>query len=167
MAKTCSACKHLERPAIDSAIVSDDPVADIAKRFGLDRFVIQRHKKHVIELVAKSPKVEVIAQADTIVTQIIDLETLMRSVLSEAVQNKDRRTMFAAFDRVVNVLKLRSEISGELKARQPSMTNNFISIHTGGQKGFHDQLEQLIDRARLFKPDGGGASKALPIDVGG
>jgi hypothetical protein len=167
MPKPCSACKHLERSAIDSAIVSDEPIADIAKRFSLDRFVITRHKKHVIELVAKSPKVEVIAQADTIVAQIIDLETLMRSVLAEAVQNKDRRTMFAAFDRVVNVLKLRSEISGELKPRQPSMTNNFISIHAGGQKGFHDQLEQLIDRARLFKPDGGGASKALPIDVGG
>jgi hypothetical protein len=165
MAKTCSACKHLERPAIDNAIVNDEPIADIAKRFSLDRFVITRHKKHVIELVAKSPKVEVIAQADTIVAQIIDLETLMRGVLGEAIKNKDNRTMFAAFDRVVNVLKLRSEISGELKPRQ-QMTNNFISIHAGGQKGFHDQLEQLIDRARLFKPDGGGASKALPIDVG-
>jgi hypothetical protein len=77
MAKTCSACKHLERPAIDSAIVGDEPIADIAKRFGLDRFVITRHRKHVIELVAKSPKVEVIAQADTIITQIFDLETLM------------------------------------------------------------------------------------------
>ena len=166
MAKTCSACKHLERAAIDSAIVSDEPFADIAKRYGLDRFVITRHRKHVIELVAKSPKVEVIAQADSIVAQILDLETLMRNVLAEAVQNKDRRTMFAAFDRVVNVLKLRSEISGELKPRQ-QMTNNFISIHAGGQKGFHDQLEQLIERARLFPPDGRGASKALPIDVGG
>jgi hypothetical protein len=165
MAKTCSACKHLERAAIDSAIVSDEPFADIAKRYGLDRFVITRHRKHVIELVAKSPRVEVIAKADSIVTQILDLETMMRGVLAEAVQNKDKRTLFLAFDRVVNVLKLRSEISGELKPRQ-QMTNNFISIHAGGQKGFHDQLEQLIDRARLFKPDGGGASKALPIDVG-
>lgn len=164
--KACSACKHLERPAIDNAIVGDEPVTDIAKRFGLDRFVITRHRKHVIELVAKSPKVEVIAQADTIVAQIIDLETLMRGVLAEAIKNKDNRTMFAAFDRVVNVLKLRSEISGELKPRQ-QMTNNFISIHPGGQKGFHDQLEQLIDRARLLPHDRGGASKALPIDVGG
>jgi hypothetical protein len=165
MAKTCAACKHLERPAIDNAIVGDEPITDVAKRFGLDRFVITRHRKHVIELVAKSPKVEVIAQADTIVAQIIDLETLMRGVLAEAIKNKDNRTMFAAFDRVVNVLKLRSEISGELKPRQ-QMTNNFFSIHAGGQKGFHDQLEQLIDRARLFKLDGTGASKALPIDVG-
>ena len=164
MAKTCSACKHLERPAIDSAIVSDEPLAEIAKRYGLDRFVITRHRKHVIELVAKSPKVEVIAQADSIVAQILDLESLMRGVLAEAIKNKDNRTMFAAFDRVVNVLKLRSEISGELKPRQ--QTNNFISIHAGGQKGFHDQLEQLIDRARLFKPDSGGADKALPINVG-
>lgn len=165
MAKTCSACKHLERPAIDSAIVSDEPVTDIAKRFGLDRLVITRHRKHVVEMVAKSPRAEVIAQADSIVAQILDLETLMRSVLAEAIKNKDNRTMFAAFDRVVNVLKLRSEISGELK-HPHQMTNNFISIHTGGQKGFHDQLEQLIDRARLFKPDGTGTGKALPIDVG-
>jgi len=167
MAKPCSACKHLERSAIDSAIINDEPGVEIGKRFGLNRFVIKRHREHVIELVAKSPKVEVIAQADTIVAQILDLETLMRGVLAEAIKNKDNRTMFAAFDRVVNVLKLRSEISGELRPRQPSMTNNFISIHAGGQKGFHDQLEQLIDRARLFKPDGGGAIKALPIDVGG
>ncbi len=167
MPKPCSACKHLERSAIDSAIINDEPGVEIGKRFGLNRFVIKRHREHVIELVAKSPKVEVIAQADTIVSQIVDLETLMRGVLAEAIKDKDKRTMFAAFDRVVNVLKLRSEISGELKPRQPSMTNNFISIHSGGQKGFHDQLEQLIDRARLFKPDGGGASKALPIDVGG
>ena len=165
MAKTCSACKHLERAAIDSAIVSDEPFADIAKRYGLDRFVITRHRKHVIEMVAKSPKAEVIAQADSIVAQILDLETLMRGILAEAIKNKETRTVFAAFDRVVNVLKLRSEISGELKPRQ-QMTNNFISIHAGGQKGFHDQLEQLIDRARLFPPDGGEASKALPIDVG-
>src|SRR5258708_24065221 len=105
MAKTCSACKHLERAAIDSAIVSDEPSADIAKRFSLDRFVITRHRKHVIELVAKSPKVEVIAQADTIVAQILDLEAMKRTVLAEAIARKDNRTMFAAFDRVVNVLK--------------------------------------------------------------
>jgi len=165
MAKPCSACKHLDRAAIDSAIVSDEPLADIAKQFGLDRFVITRHRKHVIELVAKSPKAEVIAAADSIVAQILDLETLMRGVLADAIKDKDKRTMFAAFDRVVNVLKLRSEISGELKQR-PSMTNNFISIHAGGREGFHDQLEQLIDRARLFPPDGRGASPALPIDVG-
>lgn len=165
MAKPCSACKHLERAAIDSAIVSDEPLAEIARRYDLDRFVITRHRKHVIELVAKSPKAEVIAAADSIVAQILDLETLMRGVLAEAIKDKDKRTMFAAFDRVVNVVKLRSEISGELKQR-PSMTNNFISIHAGGREGFHDQLEQLIDRARLFKPDGRGASPALPIDVG-
>jgi hypothetical protein len=81
----------------------------------------------------------------------------MRGVMAEAIKNKDNRRMFAAFDRVVNVLKLRSEISGELKPRQ-QMTNNFISIHAGGQKGFHDQLEQLIDRARLFKPEGAPAT---------
>jgi hypothetical protein len=166
MAKTCSACKHLERPAIDNAIVGDEPIMDIAKRFSLDRFVIQRHKKHVIELVAKSPKVEVIAQADTIVAQIVNLETTVRDILNAAIKDKDHRMALAACDRILSILKLRSEISGELK-RPQGMTNNFISIHTGGQKGFHDQLEQLIDRARLFKPDGGGASKALPIDVGG
>jgi len=88
MAKPCSACRHLERPAIDSAIVSDEPIMDIAKRFSLDRFVITRHRKHVIELVAKSPKVEVIAQADTIVAQIIDLETTVRVILAESIKNK-------------------------------------------------------------------------------
>jgi hypothetical protein len=166
MAKPCSACKHLERAAIDSAIVSDEPLAEIAKRYGLDRFVITRHRKHVIELVAKSPKAEVIAAADSIVAQILDLETTVRGILDEAMKDKNHRMALAACDRILSILKLRSEISGELKQR-PSMTNNFISIHAGGQKGFHDQLEQLIDRARLFKPDGGGASPALPIDVGG
>jgi len=165
MAKPCSACKHLERAAIDSAIVSDEPFAEIAKRFGLDRFVITRHRKPVIELVAKSPKAEVIAAADSIIAQILDLETTVRGILAEAMKDKNHRMALAACDRVLSILKLRSEISGELKQR-PSMTNNFINIHAGGREGFHDQIEQLIDRARLFKPDGGGASPALPIDVG-
>jgi hypothetical protein len=165
MAKPCSACKHLERSAIDSAIVSDEPFADIGKRFGLDRFVITRHRKHVIEMAAKSPKVEEIAQADTIVGQIIELETTVRVILTEAMKNKNHRTALAACDRILSILKLRSEISGELNRPQQTQ-NNFIHIHAGGQRGFHDQLEQLVERAGFFKPDGGGASKALPIDVG-
>jgi hypothetical protein len=162
MAKPCTVCVHPERQAIDSAIVANAPVGEIEKRLHVSRHALKRHRAHVIELVAKSPKVQEIAQADGIVGEILDLQALMQNTLDVAIKEKDKKTMFAAFDRLVGILKLRSEISGELKPRQ---TNN-LYVHLGGQKGFHEQLEQLIDRARFFPPERVGPDKALPIDVG-
>ena len=48
------------------------PLESIDKAFGVSRFALKRHKAHVIELVALSPKAEKIATADGIVSEFED-----------------------------------------------------------------------------------------------
>ena len=158
MAKTCSVCKCPDRAAIDRAIVAGEALDTIAKKFGSSRFTVARHKPHVVELIALSPRVEKIAQADNIVDEILELARHADEILAEARKVKDHRTALSAIGTLKGLLEFRAQVSGALK---PHQTNN-LHLHLGGESGFDSKLSQLIERSRLFPIERGGEGKALP-----
>lgn len=158
MARSCTICHNPARQDIDKAVVGGTPLDNIAKTFHVSRFALARHKNHVVELVALSPKVEKIAQADGIVDGILELTRHAGEILEEARKHGDHRTALSAIGTLKNLLEFRAQVSGALK---PHQTNN-LHLHLGGERGFDDKLAQLIERARLFPIDRGGEGKALP-----
>ena len=162
MARVCTVCKHPERPAIDSAIVGGGAFEGIEKQFHVSRFALARHKTHVVELVALSSKVEKIAKADNLVDDILELTRHAREILEESRKVKDQRTALSAIGTLKSLLEFRAQVSGALK---PHQTNN-LHLHLGGERGLDDKLEQLIDRARLFKIEQRGEGKTIPVAIG-
>jgi hypothetical protein len=64
VAKPCSTCAHPKRVEIDKALVTGEPVFALAKRYGLARSSLQRHKDHHLSgvLVAMGEAVEATQQ---------------------------------------------------------------------------------------------------------
>jgi hypothetical protein len=54
MPRTCLACAHAERAAIDTALAAGQPFRDIAGRFSLSRSGLHRHKDHVAQAIVKA-----------------------------------------------------------------------------------------------------------------
>jgi len=161
MARTCTVCRHPERAAIDKAIVAGTMLDAIGKQFKANRFALARHRAHVVELVALSSKVELIARADDIVEEIRELERHAEEIRVEARRKRDLKTALAAIAMRKNLLEFRAQVSGSLKPRQA----NVLHVHVGGERGFDDKLAQLVERARLFPVDRGGEGKALPASA--
>ena len=45
MPRTCTVCTHADRPEIDQALLTGQPLRDIAGRVGTSRSALLRHKK--------------------------------------------------------------------------------------------------------------------------
>jgi hypothetical protein len=59
MPRTCFACTSPERDAIEKALVSGEPLRNIAKRVSISPAALLRHKEHVAQaIVAASEKRE-------------------------------------------------------------------------------------------------------------
>lgn len=162
MPRQCTVCTNPKRSEIDKEIINGVALDTIDKLFGVSRFALKRHKAHVIELVALSPKVDKIADADGIVNDVQALVRHAGEILAECRKVKDHRTALSAIATLKSLLEFRAQVSGALK---PHHTNN-VHLHLGGERGFDDKLAQLIERARLFPVDRGGEGKALPAIAG-
>ncbi|HEY2117608.1 MAG TPA: hypothetical protein VGH37_00350 [Candidatus Acidoferrum sp.] len=162
MARACTVCRHPQRASIDSAVVAGGAFDAIEAQFHVSRFALARHKSHVVELVALSSKVEKIAKADNLVDDILELTRHAGEILEEARKVKDLKTALSAIGTLKSLLEFRAQVSGALK---PHQTNN-LHLHLGGERGLDDKLEQLIDRARLFKIEQRGEGKTLPASIG-
>ena len=49
--RVCTACAHAQRKDIDAAVVAGEAKRGIARRFGLSPDAVERHVKHVAEMV--------------------------------------------------------------------------------------------------------------------
>ena len=54
MPRTCLACSHPEREAIDKALVTREPLRNIAKRVSISPAGLLRHKNHVAHTIVKA-----------------------------------------------------------------------------------------------------------------
>jgi hypothetical protein len=111
MPRTCLACSHAEREAIDKALAAGEPLRTIAKRVSISHTALFRHKSHVEEAIkqligAKSfsslpPKkqkyVEGLTEGKTKVQAALDAgysDAMARSA-SHSIETPDVRVAFA------------------------------------------------------------------------
>jgi len=148
MARTCTICTHVARPAIDVALIGGEPFRHIASQFGTSTTALQRHKADHLPaaLLAAQEAVEA-TQADSLLGQLRDLLAraddqygLARGLVGKAVAADDLRAATAALQagngairEARSCLELLAELEGELD-RRPMLTiiNNpeWVEIRT-------------------------------------
>jgi len=123
----CKVCNHPDRVDIDKALVSGRPLRLIAEQYGVSRSSLSRHQKagHVIEQVSKAQKAKEIADADTLIDQIRNLQGRANDVLSQAEAGGDLRGACAAIREIRSILELMAKVTGELQGRD-NITVNII-----------------------------------------
>jgi len=118
MARTCTVCRHPDRPAVDMALVNHRPYRNIAAQFRLSASALVRHHDdHLPATLASAKAAEETAHADDLLAQVRALRSKAMSLLLAAERQGDLRTALAGIREARACLELLAEMSQQLDRR--------------------------------------------------
>lgn len=140
MGRRCSVCDHPERADIDAALVGASiGFRDIAGRHGVSRMAAFRHAlKHIPALIAEAHDAEVVADADTLLEQVNEIQRKADRLYTEALTVIERfreepsmkrarmvldgtKAAATALSRQIKATELLGRVTGELQASQTTV----------------------------------------------
>jgi hypothetical protein len=125
MPRTCTVCAHPEAFAINEALVIEKASnRGIARQYGVGDDSVQRHRKHIPEMLANASRAEEIAKADSLLDRVEDLQKETKEVLDEVKETDLYGARLGAIREMRHNLELIGEVTKELD-RQPTL--NLIS----------------------------------------
>jgi hypothetical protein len=122
--RTCTVCSHPAREAIDEALVEGVAFPALAAKYGVSKDALSRHKaKHLPAKLVMARAAEEVAQADSLLDQVRDLQARAHRILDKAEGAGDLRTALGAIREVRGNLELLARLLGELN-EQPVVNLN-------------------------------------------
>ena len=115
MPRSCTICEHPEREAIDSALVGDASNRSVASLYDVSEAAVRRHKgNHLPAKLVMAEKAQEVAQADSLLEQVRDLQGRALAILDQAEMSGDLRTALGAIREARGNLELLAKLLGEL-----------------------------------------------------
>jgi hypothetical protein len=117
--RSCTVCSHEARDKIDRALVAGQSSYALADRYSsLSRPAIERHKgNHLPARMVLAQAAEEVAQADSLLDQVRDLQGRAYGILDKAEAADDLRTALGAIREARGNLELLAKLLGELDER--------------------------------------------------
>jgi hypothetical protein len=121
VSRTCTVCRHPDRPAIDQAMVNRRPFRDIARHFGVGKDAAVRHHDTCLpETLAKAKQAQETAQANDLLSQLQALRNKALALLLAAEKSGDLRTALFGVREARGCLELLLEVEQRI-SRQPTL----------------------------------------------
>ncbi len=118
MPRSCTICEHLERERIDKALVGDSSNRSVASLYDVSEAAVRRHKaNHLPAKLVMAQAAEEVAQADTLLGQVRDLQRRALDILDKAEEAGELRTALGAIREARGNLELLAKLLGELDER--------------------------------------------------
>jgi hypothetical protein len=118
--RMCLSCQHEKRGEIDEALLANAPLRDVARRFGLSKDSVARHKRvHLPQALIRAREAEAIAHGDDLLTQMNGLNARTLKVLGQAEAAGDDRTFLAAVREARGNVELMCRMIVAIKAQTP------------------------------------------------
>ncbi len=119
MSRTCTVCTHIDREAIDKALVDGDAVRAVASRYvPLSKTALQRHKdEHLPHSLVKAQAAQEVAHADSLLDQVQSIQGRTLAILTAAETSKDGRLALGAIREARSNLEMLAKLTGELDER--------------------------------------------------
>lgn len=129
MGRTCTVCGHKDIDEINRLLLCSDSYRDIARRFGLSKDALARHKEsHIQELLSKSSdlKVEVEStQGNQTLAEVRELKVKALAILADAQDAGDLKTALLGIREARSCLELCMKAEGQIKdGPQITIINN-------------------------------------------
>ena len=117
MPRTCTICTHEQRPEIDAALFNGEALRDIAGRVPVSKSALARHAaEHIPAHLVKAKDAETVAQADTLLDKLKEINRETREVLADAKLEGDGELRLKALTRLEKQLELEGKLLGELQS---------------------------------------------------
>jgi hypothetical protein len=160
--RSCTICEHAEREAIDRALVAGEANTKLSSVFAVSEQALRRHKgSHLPAKLVMAQAAEEVAQADTLLDQVRDLQRRALDILDKAEDAGELRTALGAIREVRGNLELLAKLLGELDER-PVVNLNLSSEWLELRAVIVTALEPYSEAREsvLRALDGGGNSRA-------
>lgn len=105
MPRTCLACSHVDRETIDRALVSAEPLRNIAKRVSISPAGLLRHKKHVSQSVVQAAEIRHERLGDSLLEQMRRVHHKAWELLARMESEGDHRGSIVALREVRECLE--------------------------------------------------------------
>jgi hypothetical protein len=126
MPRSCTICTHPEREAIDEALVGGIAFPALVAEYRVSKDSLSRHKaNHLPAKLVMAQAAEEMAQADTLLEQVRDLQRRALEILDKAEEAGELRTALSAIREARGNLELLAKLLGELDERP--VTNVLVS----------------------------------------
>jgi hypothetical protein len=119
MPRRCSVCTHPDRENIDEALVGATAISAISAQYrDISEDALGRHKaNHLSAKLVMAEKAKEVAQADSLLEQVRDLQGRALAILDQAEMSGDLRTALGAIREARGNLELLAKLLGELDDR--------------------------------------------------
>jgi transposase len=143
MPRTCLACSHSERDAIDKALVSREPLRNIAKRVSISPAGLLRHRSHVAQAIVKASQNREERLGDSLLDDMRRVQRKAWELLSRTESEGDHRGSIVALREVRECL----QSLGEMLAKAEEKTRQ-LDAGTHAEMSI-EQVRQQIDELML------------------
>jgi hypothetical protein len=120
--RTCTACKHPSRDAINAALLGTESLRKIAARWSVSKTALLRHKAaHLPTAIVKAAAIEEEISGGKLLDRLMLLNRETASILLEArtADTKDNQLALKAIARVERQLLLEGQLLAEMKEDPP------------------------------------------------
>jgi len=115
MPRVCTISTHSERAAIDTALLDNTPLRDIAGQYGVSKSALARYRNNRLPAALTHARdAEESSHADGLLRQVRDLQARALTILDSAEAAGDLRTALAAIREARGNLELLARLMGEL-----------------------------------------------------
>ncbi len=137
MARACTVCVHVERDAIDRALVQRRSFRDIARQFGVSKdAAVRHHDEHLPAALIRARQADETAAADDLLGQVRDLRRHALDILTatKAGEDKDYRVALGAIREARGCVELFVKVreSEQLEARIAALEQSLATVDAGG-----------------------------------
>ena len=144
MPRTCTVCAHPERAEIDRALLSGEPLRNIAERVSLSATSLFRHKAHVSETLAKSHEATEVSRADALLGQLKHLTEDARRIQKKAEAVNDYRAALAGVRELTRLVELAARLSGDLAGQQTITLQEAATLFRGLTDAVHAHVHDPV-----------------------
>jgi hypothetical protein len=155
MPRECTVCAHEDSFVINEALVVQK-VANrrIAAQYDLSEQSIRRHRQHIPQMLAQASRAEEVAQADSLLDRLEDLQRRTEAVLEEVEVTDNYLATLGAIREMRRNLELIGEVTKELD-RQPtinlSLNPEYLELRSAILVALepHPEAAESVSRAML------------------
>jgi hypothetical protein len=151
--QTCSICSSKQHAEIDAALLSDESLRNIAKRFGTSSAALFRHKNqgHIAATLAKAKQADEEVQAGDLFQRLKELNRETGSILAQAKTSRNLPLALQAIARVEKQIELEGKLLGQLNDGAPGGTTFQLVLMDAGRE-YPDEMPPPAASPRLSAP---------------
>ena len=118
MPRVCTVCSHGDRPTINAALVTGEPIPAVSARFELSESALKRHRAgHLPLALVKAAEAAEVAEADALLEQVKAIQRRARAYEAQASAAGDLRGALLALREGRATLELLATMTGELEGQ--------------------------------------------------